>query len=266
MPTALITGATSGIGAAFAARLAADGRDLVLVARDRNRLDAAAARHRDAGVAVQVLTADLSSVEGRERVAARLGETQAAARPDDGSPGPVDMLVNSAGLTIGAGLLDTSPESLRAQLDVNVTAVLDLTRAALPGMVARRRGAVVNVSSLAGFLASRGSTYGADKAWVTSFTEGVAATLHGTGVRAIALCPGFVRTEFHSRAGIDAGARTGPLWLDAGRVVDECLADLARGKVVSVPSRQYKAIVAIVDVLPRSLLRRVTAAMDRNRR
>jgi short-subunit dehydrogenase len=189
-------------------------------------------------------------------VAARLADAAA----------PVDLLVNNAGSAQRHPFLEADPAALQAQHDLNVTAVLQLTRAALPGMVERGRGAVVNVSSMLGLMTGSRSTYTAEKAWVTVFTEGLAATLAGTGVRALVLCPGFVRTEFHERAGIDAGARRGPLWLDAERVVEECLADLARGKVVSVPSLQYKAIATLVDLLPRPMLRRLLAANERSER
>lgn len=252
----MITGATAGIGASFVNRLAADGRDLILVARNRERLESAAEVVRRRGVAVEIISADLAVAEDRTRVAARLSDPDVA---------PVDLLVNNAGLATHGGFLEIGPDALQYQLDVNVTAVLLLTRAALPGMVDRGRGAVVNVSSVAGFAAGRGSTYGADKAWVISFTEGIASALTATGVRAMALCPGYVRTEFHERAGIEVGTRTGPLWLDAARVVEDCLADLAKGKVVSVPSPQYKAIVAVVDMLPRALTRRLMALGDRDR-
>jgi uncharacterized protein len=252
----MITGATSGIGRAFVDRLARDGHDLVLVARNRERLDAAAAEARESGVVVDVLPADLALTAGREQVAARLADPDVS---------PVDLLVNNAGLAAPGSLLSVGSTELQRQLDVNVTSVLHLTCAVLPGMIDRGRGAVVNVSSIAGFLPGRSPSYGADKAWVTSFTEGVATSLRGTGVHAMALCPGYVRTEFHQRAGIDVGARRGPFWLEPARVVDDCLADLARGRVISVPSRQYRAIAVAADLLPRRLVRRLVGLTGRSR-
>ncbi|GHH64269.1 dehydrogenase [Streptosporangium violaceochromogenes] len=249
MPSALITGATAGIGAAFARRLAADGFSLILVARDGERLTAAAEKLcLRYGVNAEALPADLSTDEGLERVEKRLGEG-------------VDLLVNNAGF----GHAGSSPgvpvaEELR-MLKVHCEAVLRLTMAVLPGMRERDRGAVVNVASVAAFF-TRG-TYGASKAWVVSYSEAMAAELAGTRVRVMALCPGFVRTEFHRRASMDTSSIPGFLWLSADDVVDEAMRDLARGRRVSVPDPRYKLIVGAGRLVPRGLAGQVSRRLGR---
>lgn len=241
-PVALITGPTSGIGAGYARRYARDGYDLVLVARDVDRLTQLAEELRTDAGQIEVLPADLAEAADRDKVADRLSSG-------------VQVLVNNAGFGTSGEFWTADPALLQKQLDVNVTAVMQLTRAALPAMLDAGAGTVVNIASVAGLVPGRGSTYSASKAWVISFTEGLAGGLQGTGVSVHAVCPGFVHTEFHTRAGIDQPQVPSFMWLEVDDVVSESLAEIARGKVIIVPSIQYKAIVAAGRLMPRNLLR-----------
>ncbi|QZY46771.1 SDR family NAD(P)-dependent oxidoreductase [Mycolicibacterium austroafricanum] len=252
-PVALITGPTSGLGEGFARRYAVDGFDLVLVARDVERLNRLAAElHDEAGADVEVIRADLADADDRAVVADRL---RAGVR----------VLVNNAGFGTSGEFWSADYALLQAQLDVNVTAVMQFTHAALPPMLAAGEGTVLNVASVAGLLPGRGSTYSASKAWVVSFTEGLANGLEGTGVAAHALCPGFVRTEFHERAGIDMAGTASFLWLEVDDVVRETMAGIAKHKVVIIPGLQYKALTTGGRLVPRKLVRALTKVVGRGR-
>ncbi|MFI5959834.1 SDR family NAD(P)-dependent oxidoreductase [Cryptosporangium sp. NPDC051539] len=256
MTTALVTGATAGLGAAFARALAAERRDLVLVARDAERLAATAAELRDRySVEVEVLPADLASAEGCAQVEKRLADVGQ----------PVELLVNNAGIGLRDGFLENPIEDEERMLALNVRAVMRLTHAAVTGMASRGHGDVVNVASVAGFgPTAPGSTYSATKAWVITFSESVHLTLRQHGVRVSAVCPGFVRTEFHSRASIPTADIPDVLWLDADTVVREALADLRRGRPTSVPSVRYKVLGGIVRYAPRPLFLRVIGRAARS--
>lgn len=243
-PVALITGPTSGIGGGYARRYARDGYDLVLVARDVERLEQLAGELETEAGRIDILPADLSDAADREKVAHRLAAG-------------VQVLVNNAGFGTYGEFWTADPALLQRQLDVNVTAVMRLTHAALPAMLDAGAGTVINVASVAGLVPGRGSTYSASKAWVIAFTEGLANGVRGTGVGLHAVCPGFVHTEFHSRAGIDMAKLPSFMWLEVDDVVNASLADIAAGKVISVPGVQYKALVGASRLIPRGLVRSV---------
>ena len=249
-PTALVTGATAGLGAGFADRLAARGHDLVIVARDEARLASTAQELRSRhGVAVEVLAADLSDRAALGRVAERIADP---ARP-------VDVVVNNAGFGLRQRFVDGVPADHERMFDVLCRAVMVLSRAAVGAMVPRGRGRVLNVGSIAG-LVPGGGHYSAAKAYVMVLTETLAGELRGTGVTATVVAPGYVRTEFHDRSGMRKGGRSAVsdrVWLDVDDVVDAALDDLFAGRSVSIPTRRWAAVATIVDVLPRGFVSRV---------
>ena len=244
-PLALVTGPTSGIGRAFALELARRGYDLVLVARSEQRLAEVATAVRELGAEAEVLVADLGERESLAQVERRLADQDR----------PVDLLVNNAGFGLKHGLADNDVEDEQRMLDVLVTAVMRLSHAATVAMLARGHGGIINVSSVAGFL-PRG-TYGAAKAYVTRLSQWADATYRGRGVRTMALCPGFVRTDFHQRMEVGQDSAPSWMWLDADRLVSTALADFDKGKSLSVPDPRYKAVVALASYVPTGVLGRL---------
>ncbi|NNG20466.1 SDR family oxidoreductase [Naumannella sp. ID2617S] len=254
MPTALITGGTAGIGATFARQLAARGDDLVLVARDAERLEAYADELRGSyGVRVDTLTADLADRE----------QTLAVARRLEDPAQPIDLLINNAGFGLRSDLLNPDTSADERALDVMCRAVLILGGAAGRAMKARGHGRIINTSSSAGFIAM--GHYSAIKAWVTAYSESLATQLRGTGATVTALCPGWVHTEFHDRANINASSIPAWAWIDVDRLVAEALADAERGKVISVPTPLWKGAIAAARLAPRSIIRTVSGALTSRR-
>ena len=252
--TALVTGPTSGIGEAFARRLASEGHDLVLVARDEGRLSRLAESLAEAhGIVVEVLAADLADREQLHAVERRLLDRDR----------PVSILVNNAGFGVKASFARADLTEEQRMLDVLVVAVMRLSHAAATSMTERGSGAIVNVSSVASWLT--GGTYSAAKAWVTVFSEGLAGEVAPFGVQVTAVCPGFVHTEFHSRAKLNMSGVPGWMWLDADRVARKALRDVDRGNALSVTGTQYKVMSALLRHAPRFVVRRVGAARSASR-
>jgi uncharacterized protein len=253
MTTALVTGASAGIGRAFARALAARGHDLVLVARDADRLaELATVLERDHHVTVASLPADLLTAHGVATVVARLADD----RP------PVELLVNNAGVGAFGRFDDLDLEQQVAAIELNTVTVVRLTRAAVDVMARRGSGAVVNVSSIAGYQPTPDSAvYGATKAFVTSFTHAVHEEMRGSGVHVMLLCPGFTHTELHDRAGLVPIGLPELMWQSADEVAAAALRDLDHGRAVSIPGRLNQAAVVASRVTPTVVTRRVAAVV-----
>ncbi len=247
---ALVTGASSGIGAAFARALAQRGVHPVLVARREDRLKGLAdALVRDHGVDAEVLVADLADAADLERVAERLRREERA----------VDLLVNNAGFGAYGPVHRADPDLLARMVAVNITAVVQLTRAFLPGLLARPRGGVINVGSTAGERPGpHAADYGASKAFVNRWTEALHEELRGSGVRVLLLAPGFTATEFQQVAGVAADAAPAALAADADEVVTAGLAAFAAGRAVCVPGAADRVLLQAARILPRAAVRRIS--------
>jgi len=241
----LITGASSGIGAEFARQLAARGGRLILVARRVEKLEEVArSLEGAANVQVEVLPADLIDEAGLSKVEARIA-----------AEANLDLLINNAGFGTLGMFYEADPESQSRMHKLHVLATMRLTRAALPGMVARRKGGIINVSSVAGFATTPGSvSYCATKAWMNRFSEALALELRcaGSPVKVQALCPGFTYSEFHDVAGVDRKTIPHIMWLTAPAVVKASLEGLEKGKLIVVPGLLYKILVLLTQLTPRA--------------
>ena len=256
MATALITGGTSGIGLAFAQELAGRGTNLVLVARDAQRLaEVAAELETQHGITVESFPADLSDRTEMERVAKRIGSEEDS----------IDMLINNAGFGLHSTVLDPADLDTHAKaLDVMCLALLVLGGAAGRTMRDRGRGQIINVASSSSTIFT--GNYSAVKAWARTYSTSLALELRGTGVTVTALLPGWVRTEFHERAGITATNLPDIVWIDSDVLVRECLADVDKGKLESVPTLKWKAAMVLADHGPKWFVRWFSVKLTNSRK
>jgi uncharacterized protein len=262
-PRALVTGASSGIGAAFAERLAKDGSDLVVVARRRDRLEELATRLRaEHRVSVDVLPADLTRPDELRTVEERIAEDSA-----------LELLVNNAGFGGYAPFTELNPDVAEDLIWLHVVAVTRLARAALPGMIGRGSGAIVNVSSrlaysgsLQGPFLPKRAVYAGAKAYINVFTEVLAGEIAGTGVKVQALCPGIVRTEFHVVQGMDPSRFPPAMVMQPQDVVEASLEGLRRGDVICIPALDDPGLLAAVHDAERRLFEGTTSGTAAGRR
>jgi len=241
---ALVTGATVGIGESFTRLLASKGYNIVLVARDEVRLhDRAAGLREKYGVQTFVLPADLATKGGVKLVEKYIQTYE------------IDVLINNAGFGLNKAFTLSSLGDEQDLLNVLVRAPMRLMHVILPGMKERKSGTIINVSSVASFIA--GGTYSAAKSYLTVLSESLNAELKGSGVKVSALCPGFTRTEFHKRGRMKMNGLPPFMWLNADKLVAKAWKDAQANKPISIPGWQYKLLVAIILITPRSVIRRV---------
>lgn len=243
---ALVTGATAGIGNAYARELAKRGFNLTLVARDTKRLEGIAAElSKKHMVAVDVIGADLATVDGVQTVANAVTDTTK----------PVDLLINNAGASLAGWFGTTDIADEDHQLDLMVRAPMHLTDAAIKSMSGRGHGKIINVASVAAFT-PRG-TYSAHKMWIVNLSRWANLQYADAGLTIMAVCPGFTHTEFHQRMGADTDTIPRWMWLKADKVVKASLKDLDKGKAVSIPSVRYKILAALAQYVPASITARL---------
>ena len=241
---ALITGATAGIGESFTRLLAQNGYNLVLVARDLPRLqERATALESKFDISTVVLQADLSTDEGCSMIEQYIRDNQ------------IDVLINNAGFGINKAFTVSQLAAEQALLDVLVRTPMRLMHVALPGMKERDKGVIINVSSVAGWIA--GGTYSAAKSYLTVLSESLHTELTGTKVKVSALCPGFTRTEFHQRGRMSMKGLPGFMWLNADKLVEQSWKDAVNGKAVSVPGWQYQLLTFVMRYAPRPMVRKI---------
>lgn len=250
---ALVTGATAGIGESFTRLLASKGFNIALVARDEARLhERAAALREKYGVQTYVLSADLATVQGCAAVEDYIKEFE------------IEVLINNAGFGINKAFTVSDLNAEQDLLDVLVRTPMRLMHTILPGMKARNSGTIINVSSVASFIA--GGTYSASKSYLTVLSESLHTELRGTNVRISALCPGFTRTEFHQRGRMKMNGLPSFMWLDSDQLVATSWSDAQSGKAVSIPGWQYKLLVALISAMPRPMVRKVGMNLRKRQR
>ncbi len=254
--TAVITGATSGIGAAFAREFARRGYDLVITGRRREVIEALAQGIREAcGVQVDVVLAELSNQDGIQKIIDAISNKN------------VGVLVNNAGFGASVLFQESDLPVMEQLAKVNVLAPMALTRAVLPGMVSRGSGAVINVSSEAVYMAiPKNTVYAASKAFLKTFTEGLHLDLYGTGVKAMAVCPGLTHTDFHEKMGLSKARQTDHgfvTWMSPEDVVRQAMRDIDKGKVISIPGSRTRMMIRMLSLLPRKSYFKLMLAFSR---